>query len=121
VFFEFEINERRENISVEQADLHLLHNEKKIQTYHVKLESTASPFKDSPIHLGIDVSQIAETTDIIREEVINAIDSFNVLSKKHLGCKIFMRRVSLTKCILTSTSVNITLAAFRSKNRNSSY
>jgi hypothetical protein len=92
LYKEFEINERRENIVVEQADLQLVHNEKKIQTYHVKLESTGSSFKDSPIHdyVGIDVSQIAETTDIIREEVINAIDSFNVLSENHLGCKVFV-------------------------------
>jgi hypothetical protein len=91
-FKEFEINERKENIAVKQGVLHLVHNEKKIQTYYVQTESTGPSVKDIPIHnyVGIHVPQVVETRDVTRDDVITLIDSFNVLSKVHLGCQVFI-------------------------------
>jgi hypothetical protein len=88
-FIEFKINE---NIPAKQAVLHLVHNERKIQTYSVQIESSGPSFKDILIddHIGIDVPQVVETTDVSRDDVITLIDSFNNLSKLHLGCKVFI-------------------------------
>lgn len=53
---------------------------------------TGLSLKDIPIHdyVGIDDPQIERNADVIKNEVIDVIDSFNVLSKKHLGCKVFV-------------------------------
>ena len=91
-FNEFKINDRIEKIGVKQAVLYLVHKEKKIQTYYIQIELASPSLKDIPIHnyVGIDVPDVVETTDVTRDDVITLIDSFNVLSKVHLGCKVFI-------------------------------
>lgn len=120
-FKEFEINERKENIAVKQAVLHLVHNEKKIQTYYVQTESTGPSLKDIPIHnyVGIEVeSKVVETTDVTRDDVITLIDSFNVLSKVHLGCQVFinnaMTLAGLSRAVKSKEEFTLIMATIAS-------